>query len=153
MEGKTLGIIALIIIGIAGGWYLFSATPAKAPTTNETPAANTAANPAPPTGATVAYTSQGFSPKNITVRLGTAVTFVNQSSGSMWVASAAHPSHMVYGGTSLSQHCPDTTNTAFDECTAVSAGGSYSFTFNKAGDWKYHNHVDASDFGEVVVTP
>jgi len=163
MEGKTLGIIVIVIIVIAGGWYLLSGTPASTPTpttnTTGTPTINTTTTTTSttttsvsPAGVTIAYTNQGFSPKSVSVPLGTTVTFVNQSTGGMWVASAAHPSHTVYSGTSLSQHCPDTTNTAFDECVAVTSGGSYSFTFNKVGDWKYHNHVNAADFGSVTVT-
>ncbi len=115
-------------------------------TAQETAVENTA-----PSGVTVIYTDKGFSPGNVTIPLGTRVTFVNQSAKSMWVASVVHPSHSVYSGTSLSQHCPDTTNSSFDECTAVAAGASYSFTFTKVGTWGYHNHVQAGDFGKVVV--
>src|SRR3989344_341887 len=155
MNGKTISILIVIIV-ILGGWYLLKGTPAKAPTTNteqtpvatETAATTSVASP----GVTVAYTDQGFSPNSITVSLGTTVTFVNQSSGGMWVASAKHPDHTVYSGTSLSQHCPDTTNSTFDACTASAPGGSYSFTFNKEGTWKYHDHVNASQFGTVIVT-
>lgn len=156
MEGKTIGIIAIV-----AGWYLISGTPAKAPTT-ETPVTNqmpTIDSTTPEmtaetstSGIVVAYTEQGFSPKSITVTLGTTVTFLNQSSESMWVASAKHPDHTVYSGTSLSQHCPDTTNSAFDACAAVASGGSFSFTFNKEGTWKYHNHLNASQTGVVIVT-
>mgnify|MGYP001590098068 CR=1 FL=1 len=153
----VIGSVVLVLVVILGGWYLLSAKPAKAPTTGApSPSATataTTTEQTAPTPITVAYTDQGFSPASVTVHVGTTVTFVNQSSKKMWVASAMHPAHTVYSGTSLSQHCPDTANTAFDECVAVSSGGSYSFTFNKVGDWKYHNHVGSSDFGSVVVTP
>lgn len=155
MNGNHIGIIVVLLIVIAGGWYLLSGTPAKAPATevpvtNQTPE-TTVENTIPEV--TVAYTDQGFSPKEITVALGTTVNFVNQSSKGMWVASAKHPDHTVYSGTSLNQHCPDTANASFDECTAVVSGNSFSFTFNKEGTWKYHNHVDATQFGTVIVTP
>ncbi|MDP2665672.1 MAG: hypothetical protein Q8P23_03520 [bacterium] len=163
MNGNYIwGIIVLIII-IVGGWFLLKGTPTSAPTTTDqtsavqTPAVTntttTTSTTTTSSGVTVFYTASGFSPKSVTVPLGTTVTFVNQSPGSMWVASAAHPAHTAYSGTNLSQHCPDTTNSAFDECAAVTSGNSYSFTFNKVGDWKYHNHVNASDFGAVIVTP
>ena len=66
----------------------------------------------------------------------------------MWVASAQHPTHTAYAGTSLSQHCDDATDTSFDQCKS---GSSYSFTFNKAGTWAYHNHSNSSHFGRVLV--
>lgn len=69
----------------------------------------------------------------------------------MWVASGPHPSHTGYHDTTREQHCPDTTNTAFDECIAVGVGQSYSFIFQKTGTWPYHNHVSAGDFGKVIV--
>lgn len=160
MDGKTIGAVVLVLVVIAGGWYLLSSTPAEAPTetgaTSQMPANGTTTpqttteNVAPDVA--VVYTDQGFSPQSITVPLGTKVVFTNQSSVNMWVASAMHPTHMVYSGTNLSQHCPDTTNTAFDACTATAPGGTYSFTFTKEGTWKYHDHVDASKFGSVTVT-
>jgi len=156
MNGKTLGSIAVLIV-IIGGWYLLRPAPASAPTaaTTEAPAATAptvTTTAVPATGVTVTYTDQGFSPKSVTVPLGTTVTFVNQSTGGMWVGSAKHPSHTVYSGTDLSAHCPDTSGTAFDECAAATPGSSYSFTFGKVGTWGYHNHVKSSDFGGVTVT-
>ncbi len=148
MNGKIIGIL-LVIIVLGGGWYLLSKTPASAPTTDTaqtgaetTPAASSSA-------VTVTYTDEGFSPKEISIPLGTTVTFINQSTGKMWVASAMHPSHTVYSGTSLAQHCPDTTSSSFDQCAS---GDSFSFTFTKEGTWKYHDHVDASHGGSVIVT-
>ena len=99
----------------------------------------------------VTYTNNGFSPKTITIKKGDSVTFINQSSGGMWVASDAHPSHTAYSGTSRADHCPDESNTSFDECKSVSAGESWSFTFDKVGSWNYHNHVNPSNIGTVVV--
>lgn len=158
MNGKIVGIIAVIIV-IVGGWYLLSSAPSEStPTDNQAPATGTASTTTTTTttvssGIVVVYNDQGFSPKSVTIPLGTTVTFANQGTGNMWVASAAHPTHIVYSGTSLSQHCPDTANTTFDECAAVASGNSYSFTFNKVGEWKYHNHVaKAPDFGTVIVT-
>jgi len=47
----------------------------------------------------------------------------------------------------LQEHC-GTGTTSFDQCAN---GGSYSFTFTKAGTWRYHNHSNASHFGTVIV--
>ena len=71
----------------------------------------------------------------------------------MWVASDPHPTHQGYSGTTVDKHCPDTTGTAFDECTAVPQGGVYTFVFKKVGSWGYHNHANHDAKGTVVVTP
>ena len=160
MNGKIVGAVVVVIV-VVGGWYLLSSEPVEAPSsetvvTNQMPVLGSSTPEMIVENATpdvaVAYTDQGFSPQSITVPLGTKVTFTNQSSVNMWVASAMHPTHMVYSGTNLSQHCPDTTGTAFDACAATAPGGTYSFTFTKEGNWKYHDHVDASKFGSITVT-
>ena len=85
----------------------------------------------------VNYTNSQFEPKEITVPLGTTVTFQNESDGGMWVASAIHPTHNIY---------PE-----FDELKSIKKGESYTFVFDKVGTWKYHNHVNSSKTGTVIV--
>ena len=119
---KTIVIILVILI-VIGGFFLFFGKN-KAPLINENQLI-------------VNYGDGGFSPKAITIKKGDTVTFRNQSAGDMWVASAPHPTHTDYP--------------AFDEKASVSNGGSWSFTFDKVGTWKYHNHKNASHFGTVVV--
>jgi plastocyanin len=94
------------------------------------------------------YNAQGFSPATVTIAKGGTVTWVNQSGAGMWVASDQHPSHTGYAGTSRQQHCPDTSGTAFDQCAP---GDKYSFTFSKTGTWGFHNHVNATANGTVIV--
>ena len=155
-------IIIVVALGLGGiYWYLSGTGSESTPVTMD----NEDANQANETGnnetstqggtenkeVTVTYTDSGYSPKTLTVKVGTAVTFKNESSGNMWTASAMHPTHIVYSGTALKDHCPDTANTSFDGCRAGPPGSSWSFTFNKVGEWGYHNHVDASMFGKIIV--
>ena len=100
---------------------------------------------------TVIYGANGFSPSTITIKRGDTVTFVNQSSGSMWVGSAMHPDHKLYDGTDLKTHCASRAVPSFDSCKNMSKGDSYSFTFNKIGAWGYHNHSAANHFGKIIV--
>ncbi|OGG41210.1 hypothetical protein A2118_03080 [Candidatus Kaiserbacteria bacterium GWA2_50_9] len=160
---NPIGAIVVLVVIIAGGWYLLKGKPAEAPApdatiTGQMPADDssvpeTVVKDGLPTDVIVEYTDAGFSPASVTVPLGTYIVFVNQSSKNMWVASAMHPTHTAYSGTTLAQHCPDTTGTAFDECKGDAPGSSYSFKFNKAGEWKYHDHIDATKFGTIIVTP
>ena len=97
------------------------------------------------TQSAITYTSGGFSPSVINVKKGEEVTFLNESGGAMWPASAIHPTHTLYptqGG------CVGST---FDACQGIQPGDSWSFKFDIAGSWKYHNHLNPSQTGTVVV--
>ncbi|OGC50792.1 hypothetical protein A2716_02025 [candidate division WWE3 bacterium RIFCSPHIGHO2_01_FULL_40_23] len=87
---------------------------------------------------TVTVTSEGFNPKSVTVTQGETVVWRNETEGQTWVASAVHPTHQVYPG--------------FDQLKGMGKGETYSFTFEKIGTWKYHDHLNPTRFGEVVVT-
>src|SRR5688572_2163589 len=81
--------------------------------------------------ADVSITAGGtFSPATITVKKGTTVTWTNAGSAKVWIASDPHPVHNGYPG--------------FDSGTDLSAGESFSFTFDRPGSWGYHNHLNAS---------
>lgn len=175
---KTAIAIVIALIVLIGGYFLFARTAAQAPapttetaTTDTTQAtgaqaiaagAITAGTASEDTGIaapgnapakhTVSYNGTSFSPASLTIKNGDSVTFTNNSNGQMWVASDPHPTHQGYSGTTKDQHCPDVAGTAFDECTAVPLGGTYSFTFKKVGSWGYHNHTNHSAVGTIVVT-
>ncbi len=171
---KTVISVLVAIIVIGGGlyWYAYmmpaaqTQTPSTDTTTNtttDTQANNGTDNVTGSTGVnadvgatagvstsvTVSYTAAGgFSPSSITIKKGGTVTWVNKDTGQMWVASANHPTHTVYSGTTLQQHCDTQSNDSFDQCQN---GTSYSFQFTKLGKWNYHNHSNASKFGSVTV--
>lgn len=161
--GKLIGAIVVIIIIAIVGWMIFAGkdsagtstdNSAAGQVTDNTAATSTTATTTPAGGAiasttvTVILTDGGFSPKSVTIKKGDTVKWVNQSSEDMWVGSAMHPTHTVYSGTTLKEHCPDADGTAFDQCAA---GDGYTFTFEKVGSWNYHNHKDSSQFGTVIV--
>src|SRR6185437_255902 len=87
---------------------------------------------------TVSYTEDGFVPSTVTIKKGETVTWTNKDSDDLWVASNPHPTHTDYPG--------------FDELQGISTGKTYSFTFTKVGHWGYHNHLNPSQTGTVVVT-
>ena len=157
---KKIAIVLIVIIVIVGSYVLFKGPKAQAPTT-ETPSVSTQTENtnnntndtvvAPVTQNIVTYTNTGYTPNTLTIKLGETVTWENNSSVNMWPASAMHPSHIVYSGTSISEHCPDTAGTSFDACKGITPGDSWSFIFNKKGSWKYHDHLTPKYFGTVVV--
>ena len=147
-------IVIIIVIAGAGWWFVSQSAPAPV-TTNNTETGNLTGTVAPgtetaPKTVTVLYGSDGFSPSSVTIKAGDTVTFVNNGGGDMWVASAAHPAHSGYDGTDRATHCAAgyTGAVPFDQCAA---GTNYSFMFQKAGTWAYHNHSNAGHFGKVIV--
>lgn len=97
----------------------------------------------------VTYSNNGFSPQSLSVFVGSTIQFRNQSGSSMWVASDIHPTHEDYSGTSRSEHCPDLENDNFDQC---GSGDIFSFTFQKAGEFNYHNHQNSEHGGVIIVS-
>ena len=101
-----------------------------------------------PMSAAVSYNGASFSPAKVTIKRGGTVTWTNDGETSMWVASAQHPTHAVYAGTNLQQHCATEANDSFDQCRG---GDVYSFTFDKVGTWNFHDHLHTNVFGSVEV--
>lgn len=86
---------------------------------------------------TVKYTDNGFTPDKIEINEGDMVEFRNESSMNMWVASANHPAH---------EKLP-----TFDQFRAFTKGSVYRYVFKKTGSWEYHDHINPSLGGVVVV--
>ena len=104
------------------------------------------------TSTTITYTKDGFSPKDVEIAKGEAVTFVNDSTGKMWPASAKHPTHTVYPGSDIEKCEADgDKGILFDACKGIESGESWSFIFNETGKWFYHDHIKSSNFGSVTV--
>lgn len=94
----------------------------------------------------VVFSNSGYSPGALTIKKGETVTWKNQSSLSIWTASAKHPTHTVYPTTG---GCLGST---FDACKGALPGESWSFKFDSAGEWGYHDHLHPNFFGKIVVT-
>ena len=106
----------------------------------------------PITSATISFTGGSFEPSNFTVDVGATVTFKNISLDKvMWPATALHPTHTIYPGSSIGKCGTDEAGSIFDACSSVDPGDSYSFTFDEVGEWKYHNHLKPSTNGSITV--
>lgn len=78
-----------------------------------------------------------FEPSNLTITKGQVVTFINRDTDDHWPASDDHPSHQLYP--------------QFDPRRSIKPGESWTFTFNEAGTWDFHDHIYPSMRGKVVV--
>jgi len=166
---KKLWIVVLVVVLAVLGWFVFKKNYANAPADMHVDESGTSANVEGTNGnsadetsttdtivqsgtAVISYNGKGFSPNTVNVKAGTVVEFKNDSSVDFWPASAVHPTHTVYPGSNISLCGTADALTIFDACGAVAPGGSYSFTFDEVGTWHYHNHLQASQTGTIVVT-
>lgn len=94
---------------------------------------------------TITFTDEGFSPASLTVEKGTKVTFENASSTAMRPASDDHPTHGNYPATG---GCVGST---FDACEELLPGDTWIFPFDEVGTWDYHDHLNPSHTGTIVV--
>ncbi len=79
-----------------------------------------------------------FQPDSLTVKAGTTVTWVNQDG---------------YAHTATSGTSPDARSGLFDS-GKINAGGTFSFTFDKAGTYDYFciPHFSLGMIGKIIVT-
>lgn len=150
MKAKLAVVLAVVLIasGCASNSDETGEDPGNAPPGTQNP--GTSPTNISENATVVTYTSSGFQPQTVTVEQGDTVVWRSESSKPMWVASNQHPIHSQYAGSSRGEHCSngDQNTAAFDQC---STGSSFSFTFEKTGEWGYHNHEYSQHSGTVVV--
>ena len=135
-----VGIV--ILVAVAGGVLLVSKSSNKQPPPQPIKQESQPTGTATPTnqeetnGTTVTISSSGFSPSTLTVKVGTKVTWVNKSGTIANISSVPHPVHTSYPPLNLGN---------FND------GESVSLVFDKTGTYGYHNHLNPSQTGTVVV--
>lgn len=149
MSKNVLIALAVIVVLAVAGWYVLrpqkmsAPQPPQAVTTSPTP---TTQSPAATEGATmeekkidkntVQISSSGFTPQNMTIKVGESVTWINKDDQKHTVNSLPHPTHTDYLKLNLGVIQPDEQK---------------SLTFTQAGTFKYHDHLNPSLFGSVTV--
>lgn len=101
--------------------------------------------------AVIQMNENGFKPQKIEIKKGRTVTFKNTGKEDRWPASAIHPTHGVYPGSHISDCGAEGKKSMFDACGNIKPGGSWSFTFEYAGTWRMHDHLDAKLTGVIAV--
>ncbi|KKR82808.1 MAG: Plastocyanin [Candidatus Daviesbacteria bacterium GW2011_GWA2_40_9] len=146
MNNKVMIGLIVIIILFAGSFFLLNKNNSTTPQSNSSQ--NTQVLPSPTNAQTtsgaepqqtqnvVTYTVSGFSPATLTVKAGTTVTWVNKSGSNFSLNSNPHPVHTDYPPLNIG---------------ITGDGQSKSLTFDKLGTYGYHNHLNPSDTGEVIV--
>lgn len=99
----------------------------------------------------VEITPSGFSLQSLTISQGESVIFINKGSVLNWPASAVHPTHKLYPGSDINKCSTPEEKNIFDACKGLKKGESYIFTFNEKGNWRYHDHLNPSSTGIMMV--
>ncbi len=150
-KNVVVALVIIIVLALAG-WFLLkpqNQSSTKTPTNvtlTPTPTATQSPTPAATKGAMmeekkmnkniVNINSNGFSPKNVTIKVGESVTWVNKDSEDHTVNSDPHPTHTSYPPLNLG---------------LIKPGDQKSLTFDQAGTYKYHDHLNPSLTGSVTV--
>lgn len=87
--------------------------------------------------ATITFTGNGFSPSNITVKKWTVVTVINESDTEVQFSSDNHPTHRENPEMNLAVLAP---------------GEKATFSAGTVGTHGFHDHIDDSKTGTLVVT-
>lgn len=136
MNNKFLLIIALVVV-LVGGFFLLSNK-----TKNDQVSKDQTVQKQIPTpgktveGKGVTVTDKGFEPQTVSIKAGQRVVWTDKSGGPVTVNSDSHPTHLLWPFLNLG---------TFDE------GSSVSVVFEKTGKYTYHNHLNPSQTGTVVV--
>lgn len=81
----------------------------------------------------------GYEPRDITITVGDSVEFSTIGDKPYWPASNVHPTHRIYS--------------EFDPKEPVQPEDVWQFTFDQAGEWRYHDHLAPFYTGVITVVP
>lgn len=139
-----ISVAILVLAGIA--IYALSTQQDEAPATEQTDTTQTTtpttdtdtdATSEQTMNETITFTDAGFNPGTLTVKKGTVVTVKNDSDTDVQFSSDDHPTHMMHTELNLA---------------VLSPGDSDTFTVTKVGTWGFHDHIDESKTGTLIVT-
>ncbi len=85
----------------------------------------------------ISLTSHGYEPSELVLTKGDSVVWTNETKDFHWPASDPHPSHKDY---------PE-----FDPKRPLAPDEEWKFTFDKVGEWKFHDHIKANIKGTILV--
>lgn len=144
----VLGAVILVII-VGGVFFAVASnkadssagqnTTSQPASTSTSPAQKQPVTSTPDTATvagTISYNGSSFSPSSLTVKVGDTIKIANQSSTALSFNSNPHPVH---------------TDEPELNVGAIDAGQSKTFKVTKLGSWGYHNHLNPSQTGTIVV--
>src|SRR5258708_16087078 len=134
MKNKLIIAIVIFILAV-GGALILGKKPAVAPTQKQTPSAISSSQTVNNMQA-ITFTADGFLQKTVTIKAGTKVTWTNTSGNKATVNSNPHPAHTDYPPLNLG---------------IFNNGETLSLVFDKPGTYGYHNHLNFTQGGTIIV--
>lgn len=124
MKKNVIFLIIILLVLVGGGLWFYSKDLNISPVI---------------TGSTftISMEKDKFVPNSLVIKKGDTVVFKNNDTDLHWPASDFHPTHGIY---------PE-----FDPLRGVSAGAGWSFTFDKKGPWRFHDHLVPAMRGTITV--
>ena len=134
-------VIFLVIVGIGfvGIYYFLRPGQSQTQSTEQQKASPTAAKitkPLQQIQEVITLTNEGFSPETLTIKSGTTVSWINKSRRTASIDSDPHPTHTAYPPLNLGR---------------LQANRTFLLTFDKPGTYGYHNHLDPTKRGTIIV--
>lgn len=148
MNKTIIAVVVGAVVIVVGYFFLRSAyqpTPSVpqtqstikqqvSPTTTQTPATTEQAQ------VIITYSSSGFSPSTVTVKSGGKITWVNKSDKQVKIGANPHPIHTGNREISGGEFTLD-----------LQPGEEKTVDVSKADAFGYHNHLNASEVGTIIV--
>ncbi len=99
----------------------------------------------------VIVSDEGYSPQTLNIGEGDKVIWKHEGTQQNWPASASHPTHKVYPNSGIEKCGTEEADVIFDACHGLVNGDEWTFTFNEAGSWNYHDHLHPNFWGTIIV--
>ena len=142
MDKKVIiTIVIILVVGVSGllGWYFLQEEPAREQinqiSQQVSPTINTATITRPPAN-TVLIINGRFNPSIVTISIGDTIKWINNDDTTRRIASDPFPA---------STDLPGLVSEDLEK------GGSYSYTFETAGEWGYHDGLNPIKKGRIIV--
>jgi plastocyanin len=152
-RSTAISLVILVVVVVAAGVFVLTRHTGTTTSNTSSPSSQAASSPSsspaasqavtaanssntPKSGATVSYTSSGFSPSRSTMAAGSKFTIKNDSSSAIQFDSNPHPQH--------------TDNTELN-VGVINPGATATVTLTRKGTWGFHNHLDAGMTGSITV--
>lgn len=127
-----LALIILVLVGCFVAWKMIKtshqSTPPKSPAAKRAPL---------PKEVTVTLGKNGFTPTQVTIKVGSAIRWVNKSGKPETVNSDNYPTNQLHKELNFGE---------------FANGSSVVYTFTKPGTYGYHNQFHHEQEGKVIVT-
>ncbi len=148
-------ILAVVVVGAGAFWFLSrDSEPENTDQSTTSPSqvdeadnrqaagnnqAETNTDTATPSAAeevVITVSSNGFSPRTVTVKAGQTIKIVNNTNDTVDFASDDHPTHTIQSELNVGD---------------IEPGESATFTVESVGTWGYHDHNNDSLLGTIIV--